>query len=120
MSDEQLAGEAHLFPVRDALWYIPRSSIGFGAPQANQGSGYYVAPNPDYGAVFTVFQKEAKLSLKKQRKKAEKDALNNNQVLKPKTWEELDAEASEEKDQFYLAIRAVSYTHLTLPTICSV
>ncbi len=105
MSDEQLAGEAHLFPVRDALWYIPRSSIGFGAPQANQGSGYYVAPNPDFGAVFTIYQKEGKISLKKQRKKAEKEALKNNQDLKPKTWAELDAEASEEKDQLYLAIR---------------
>jgi len=105
MSDNQLNSEAQLFPVRDALWYNPRSSLGFRGAQGDQGAGYYVAKNPDFGAVFTYYLKEAKQSLKKLRKKAEKEALKNKLAVKAKSWDELDAELEEEKDQLYLVIR---------------
>ena len=48
ISKDQLEGEAHLFPVRDALWYIPRSSIGFNGTSGSQGTGclLYTSPSP--------------------------------------------------------------------------
>ena len=47
MTEEKLSKEGSLFNTRDALWYIPKSTIG------NTGGDYYFAENPDFGAVFT-------------------------------------------------------------------
>ncbi|WP_145195301.1 VPS10 domain-containing protein [Planctomycetes bacterium Poly30] len=55
LSADVLSKEAELFPVRNALWYLPKRPLGAGAPlgKAFQGDAFYVAPNPDFGAVFT-------------------------------------------------------------------
>ena len=50
--DEIPAGEAaFLFPVKDALRF--RNAIG---SRGSQGSGYYAAQNPPYGATLTVYR----------------------------------------------------------------
>lgn len=105
ISEEQLNSEATLFPLRDALWYIPRSSIGFQGKKGNQGAGYYVADNPEFGAVFTYYLKDAKKSKKEMRTEAEKKALENKQALKNNDWDALDAESNEIKDQLFLVIQ---------------
>ena len=105
MSEEQLKADATLFPLRDALWYIPRSSIGFQGKKGNQGADYYVADNPDFGAVFTYYLKDAKKSLKELRKEAEKKAVENKQVLKDNDWDALDKESAEIKDKLFLVIQ---------------
>lgn len=46
-----------LFPVADALQF--RNTIG---SRGSQGTGNYVAPNPPYGAVFTIFLKPEAVS----------------------------------------------------------
>ena len=54
LSKKQMADTGTLFPVRKAWWYIPRSHLGFGdRPKGTQGDGYFTAPNPPFGAVFT-------------------------------------------------------------------
>ncbi len=105
ISDKQMNEAATLFPVRDALWYIPRSSIGFNGTSGSQGTGYYVAPNPEFGAVFTFYLKDANKSLKEQRKEAEKQAAEKKQTPKPNDWSVLEAELAEAKDELYLVVK---------------
>lgn len=105
ISKEQMNEDAHLFAARDALWYIPRAGISFGAGKASQGSGYYLSDNPEYGAVFTYFLKENKKSLKELRKEAEEKATEMKKSVDAKSWEELDSELNEEKDDLWLVIR---------------
>ncbi len=63
--------EAHLFPVKDAWWYIPRPILSFDE-KGSQGASHYVAPNPDFGAIITYHLAEDYTSLKEDRKKVEK------------------------------------------------
>lgn len=105
LSDDQMNSEAYLFPLRDALWYIPRSSIGFRGAQGDQGAGYYVAPNPSFGAVFTYYLKEGTKSKTKLRQEAEKKAAKEKRVLKATSWDDLDAELTEVSDRLFLVIQ---------------
>jgi len=53
VSAENFKSPAHIFPIEDALFYVP-SSKGRGS----QGSSYWTAENPPFGAVFTIHLKE--------------------------------------------------------------
>ena len=50
-----LQNETMLFPVRRAHWYVPRRPLGCSEPGCvgSQGDAFYMADNPDFGAVFT-------------------------------------------------------------------
>jgi len=65
VTKELLEKDAYLFPVKDALMYLP-SDTKYG-----QGSTYFIAKNPDFGAVFTYFLKDAPKTLKEIRQAAE-------------------------------------------------
>ncbi len=104
ISKSQLEREAHLFSVRDAHWYIPRSSIGFNGTSGSQGTGYYVAPNPEFGALFTYYLKEGKKSQKEIRQEAEKEAVKNKKAIANTSWDDLDKELNEIKDELFLII----------------
>ena len=70
VSDEVLAQEAELFPVRKAWWYIQRAPMGFG--RGFQGANFYAAPNPPFGATFTYYLKESIQTKKQERREKEK------------------------------------------------
>jgi len=57
--------EANIFPVRDALLYIPKRA------RYGQGNNYFRAKNPEFGAEFTYYLKEAPKTLKEIRHEAE-------------------------------------------------
>ncbi len=97
-TDELFEKEAHLFPIQDALIYIPsRGKYG-------QGSTYYAAENPEVGATFTYYIKEAPKTLCKQRKEKEKELRNEGKPIPYPTWEELRAEENEEKPYLLFTI----------------
>lgn len=77
-SPATLQQTAKLFPVRDAWWYIPRSHLGFDKGAGSQGDSHFIAPNPDFGAVFTYYLKDAPISKKEARKKKEKKLVNTD------------------------------------------
>ncbi|HVL11434.1 MAG TPA: hypothetical protein VM529_02645, partial [Gemmata sp.] len=56
MKPEALAKDAALFPPRDAQLFIPSAQFG-GAGKAFQGSSFYTADNPPYGATLTYHMK---------------------------------------------------------------
>ncbi|MEE8171126.1 MAG: glycosyl hydrolase, partial [Phycisphaerae bacterium] len=66
--------EAVLFPVKDAPHYVETSRLGGRSGRGWQGSAYYVAPNPPFGAVFTYYLKEKITTRKERRAEAEKKA----------------------------------------------
>lgn len=101
VSPEMLAQDAVLFPVRKAYLFLPRDMAG-GA----QGSNYYAAPNPEYGATFTYYLKEGPTSLKEAREKREKETGEGN--IEFPGWEALDAERNELEDKVEIIVRDAS------------
>lgn len=70
-----LENELHLFPVKDALLYIPQNPLGWGE-KADQGAAYFTAPNPAFGAVFTYYLADELKTGREQRREREKAIRN--------------------------------------------
>lgn len=102
VSQSALESEATLFKPRKALWYIERSVLNFDSPRGSQGDQLYVAPNPEFGAVFTYYLKDEYKSLEKVRQGKEKDVTGD--ILFP-GWEELEKETRENGPYLYLEIK---------------
>ena len=99
MTEEKLSKEGSLFNTRDALWYIPKSTIG------NTGGDYYFAENPDFGAVFTYHLSNSYPTLKSKRKELEKELINKGQQIPAINWSLLEKESREEKTKVYILIK---------------
>jgi photosystem II stability/assembly factor-like uncharacterized protein len=93
--------DAHLFPIKDALRYIPRGGTGRGS----QGAMVYTADNPAYGAVFTFYLKDKIETLKEIRKRTEREAEKEDEVAPYPTWEEIRAEQEEIAPALYALVR---------------
>lgn len=90
ITEEALAEEALLFPVRDTLRYIEkRSRIG------SRGHDFYTADNPPFGATFTYYLKDGFKSLTDQRLEAEKKAVEEGDEVEIPSFDELRAEDEE-------------------------
>ncbi len=81
--------EAAIFPVKDALMYIQKGT------RYGQGSAYYLAPNPPFGATFTYYVKDVPETLKSKRLKKEKELFKKGEPIPQPTKEELDKEKNE-------------------------
>jgi hypothetical protein len=102
ITKEQLGEEATLFASRKAWWYQPRSVVG------NQGSSFYTAPNPDFGAVFTYYLSEGYTTKTAERKKAEKKLAKGDKDIPFPGWDALTEEMQESKPKIWLTIKDVS------------
>jgi len=101
---ESLEQDAQVFPVRDALVYMPSTPIG-SSGKGHQGDAFYLAPNPKFGAVITYRLKDGLKSLSDTRKKAEKKKVEAEEPVFYPTWDELRAEDREEDPAVVLTIR---------------
>jgi photosystem II stability/assembly factor-like uncharacterized protein len=99
MEKAVLDKEAHIFPVTDALMYI-RTGGKYG-----QGSTFYKAQNPEFGATFTYYLKDVPKTLKAERKDREKDLFKEKQPIPQPTRDELRLEEAEEAPYLVFAIR---------------
>ena len=104
---EALAKPAALYPVRDALIYIPSSPIG-GRGKAWQGENFFTAQNPPFGATFTYYLKDALKTRKDRRMEAEHEAEKSGKTLPYPTLKELDEEAQEEAPAMILTVTDAS------------
>ena len=107
LTAENLASDTMLFPVRDALWYLPRMPLGdfeVGG-KSSQGDGYFVADNPPFGAVITYYLPEEILTAKEQRRKTEKEIEKQGGNTPYPGWDALLAEEIEEDSAVVLTIR---------------
>ncbi len=95
---EILEKEGYIFPVKDAKMFV--ESEGFD----NQGSMYFKAKNPEYGAAIYYYVKEVPESLKSIRQKKEKELFEKGEKIPQPTFEELQAEEKEIKPYLVFTI----------------
>jgi photosystem II stability/assembly factor-like uncharacterized protein len=90
--------ESFLFPVKDASLYIQASG------RYGQGSTYFKAPNPDYGAVFTYYLNEVPQTLRNIRVEKEKELFRDGSRIPYPSDEDLRKEKEETAPYIVLTI----------------
>ena len=103
VSEDALAQEALLFPVKAALMYIPQTPIG-SSGKGMYGETFFTAPNPPFGAVFTYYLKDGLKSAAEARREREKAALKDGKPVTFPGWDALRTEANEEKPEVVLTV----------------
>ena len=98
MTPARLKEEGTLFTPRTAKWYIPRSNLG------NTGADFYIAENPEFGAVFTYHLAKEYSTQKQDRKKKEKEANKKGVNIPFPGYAALDAENSEKPAKVWISI----------------
>jgi len=89
VSEEMMKKTAHIFPVKDAMMYIQTNG------KNAQGSTYYFAKNPEYGATFTYYFNDSLKTLKEIRHDKENQLFKEKKPIPQPTVEELRAEENE-------------------------
>ena len=89
LKKETLDKEGYLFPVKDALMYLP-TDMKYG-----QGSTVYTAKNPDFGAVFTYFVRDVPKTKKEIRKEKETELFKKGEPIPQPTETDLRNEKLE-------------------------
>ena len=112
---QTLAAAASLYPVRDALLYMPTLQYGMKG-KGFQGELFFTASNPPYGALFTYRLKDGLKTLKQKRADAEAAAEKAGQAIVYPTPEQLRAEAAEEAPVILLTISDAAGTPLRVIT----
>jgi photosystem II stability/assembly factor-like uncharacterized protein len=102
LSQSTLNKKAHLFAVRDAWMYIQRPHLSFDAGKGSQGDSHFVAPNPDFGATFTYYLKEAPKTNLEKRKDAEKKYTAEDVPFAG--YDALEKEKREQKTKLIFAV----------------
>lgn len=97
---------AHIFPVKDALMFIETGG------KYGQGSNYYAAQNPEFGATFTYYLKESPKTLKQKRQEKEKELFKKGEPIPQPTVAELRAEENEVAPYLIFDITDESGTHV--------
>lgn len=91
VDNELLSKEAHLFDIPDAWMYM--QTVG----NYGQGAGYFTAPNPPFGAVFTYYLKDNPSTLRQLRWEQEKTLIKEKKPLPRPAREEIRKEELEDK-----------------------
>lgn len=89
VDEKNLLKEGFLFPIKDAKLYV-QSRGRYG-----QGSNYFKADNPEFGATFTYFLKEVPKTLKSIRHDKEKALFKEGKQIPQPSNEELRLEKNE-------------------------
>ncbi len=98
VSSKTISGESVLYPVKDALWYVPKQ-VRY-AP----GATVYAAENPPFGATFTYYLPETIKSLKSKRQEEEKRLDKEEKEIPFRGWEEMDDELFQKAPEIRLTI----------------
>ncbi len=94
--------DAYLFEIPDALAYIQTSK------KYGQGSTPFFGNNPEFGATFTYYIKEAPQTLKQIRKKEEAKLFKEKAKIPIPSMDELRAEENEVKPYLIFTIKDAS------------
>ncbi len=103
-TNENLTKPAYLFPIKDALLYVPTAPLGLSGT-GSQGGDLYVAENPKFGATFTVNIKDGFTSLKSKRMDAEKALEKDKKDVVYPEISALRAEGKETANELLFIIR---------------
>jgi hypothetical protein len=107
VTENMLEKDTVLFPVRRTHWYVPKRPLGCAEQGCvgSQGDDFFVAPNPDFGAVFTYYLPETIATQKSARQDAEKDAIAANDDVAFPSWDQIRAEGLEDEPAIILTVR---------------
>lgn len=89
VTKELLQKDSYIFPVKDALMYIQKGG------RYGQGSTYFKAPNPEFGATITYYVKDVPKTLKAERHEKEKALFKDGKPIPQPSYDELRAEENE-------------------------
>jgi len=103
LKPDELEQKSILFPVRKAPMYIQSERVGLRG-KGFQGSAFFTAPNPPYGATLTYYRKSKLLTKKEQREKAEKNAAKEGKTWPYPTAAEFRAEAEEPPPSLFFTV----------------
>ncbi|UCC71983.1 MAG: glycosyl hydrolase [Gemmatimonadota bacterium] len=104
VSEELLAQEACLFPVKDAWMYIQSAPLGWRS-KGTMGHAYFIAPNPPFGAVFTYYLREGLKTRRQERQEEERRLRDAGTPVYYPSWDELRAEEREEDPAVIMTVR---------------
>ena len=104
MTEDGLAKEAALFPVKKALQYMPLRPIDSDG-KGCLGETFYLAPNPPFGAVFTYYLKDGLKSAAEARREAEAKLVKDGKPVPFPGWDALRREENEPKPAVILTSR---------------
>ncbi|MGZ6988380.1 MAG: glycosyl hydrolase, partial [Thermoanaerobaculia bacterium] len=102
-TDDMLAKEAALLPVKKAWMFVPSKPLGM-RDKGFQGESYFSAPNPPFGAVFTYYLKDEIETKRKARLAAEKKVAEKGGDVFYPSWDALRTEAREEEPAVVLTV----------------
>lgn len=95
-SEDFLSKKAHVFPIKDGLMFVDSRPLGLRG-KSSQGAGFYTAPNPEIGAVFTYWCTDTTKTAKEARQALEKKSIKkSNDVVYP-SKDQLRLEDTEDK-----------------------
>ena len=103
MSEESLAKNAALFPVKKALQYMPLKPIDANG-KGCLGETFYLAPNPLFGAVFTYYLKDGLKTGAEARREEEGKLVKDGKPVPFPGWDNLRKEENEEKPSIVMTI----------------
>ncbi len=104
LSDELIKQPAHIFPMKKALIFAQTDPLG-GGEKGFQGSNYFTAPNPPFGATFTYYLEKSLTTRKSQRQSKDRAAGGQGKDVPYPSWEALKAEDREESPSVILTVR---------------
>jgi photosystem II stability/assembly factor-like uncharacterized protein len=117
-----VAARDELLPIRRAPLYVPSNTFVGGA-NGTQGSDFFAAPNPPFGAVIQYNLRAAVRSRRDQRQAAERAAARRGVDVFPPSWDSLRVEDREEAPAVVVTIADASgnvVRRLTGPTAAGV
>ena len=110
ITTDMLQKQAVVFPVKEAFMYVEANPFGFKG-KGFMGAGFYTAPNPEFGAVFTYFIKDEFKTLKQKRRDVEKEKQKKGEDIEFPVYEVLKQEA-EQEDPYLLFIVTDAQGHI--------
>ena len=104
LQKETLNKKAFLFPIKDALLYVPSSPLGL-TGTGSQGADLWAAANPAYGTTFTLYMKDEFKTLKAVRQEKQNSLEKDKKDVPYPTFDELRKEEQEESAQLIWIIK---------------
>ncbi len=104
VTPQALEQPATLFPLRRAYQFLPSTPYGLRG-KGHFGEGFYTAPNPPHGAVFTYYLKDALKTKRQARLDADKKTAKAGGDTPYPTWDALRAEDREEAPVVMLTVK---------------
>jgi photosystem II stability/assembly factor-like uncharacterized protein len=103
MKVEDLQKEAVIYPVKDALMFIPSMTLGVRG-KGFQGESFYTTPNPPVGATFTYYLKNDIKPIKEKRKEKEVELTKNKQPVYYPSFDSLKLEDAQPEPHLLFTI----------------